>query len=189
MLSQRIREQRMKMGCSSAHLAELLGVSSAFVSQMESGKIMPSVEVMMKLADIFHISVAELLQDKRGEKPLVIRTEELLHTGSKASCNASLITPIMPYNGVETTFKILKYILAPGQAIHKDNTHREFLCFFCDKGEVVCKAQDLETILGSGDSIYIAECWGYTLENASDSDAVLFCVVCPIPRPLERNDL
>ena len=52
---------RKMKGWTQEQLAELVGVSSVAVSKWERGISVPEVELLCKLADLFHISVDELL--------------------------------------------------------------------------------------------------------------------------------
>ena len=56
-----IREQRRRRGLTQKQLAEQLFVSSSAVSKWEMNEAIPDIHMVMQLADIFQISVAELL--------------------------------------------------------------------------------------------------------------------------------
>ena len=61
MLNKRIRELRMAQGYSQVALAEKLGVSKQAVSNWENDNIQPSIEMLIRLADLFCVTTDYLL--------------------------------------------------------------------------------------------------------------------------------
>ena len=61
MLSQRIRELRLALNISQVKLAEILGVTKQSVSNWENDNIQPSIEILVKLAEVFGVSTDYLL--------------------------------------------------------------------------------------------------------------------------------
>lgn len=61
MLSQRIRELRVAQGYSQVTLAKRLGVSKQAVSNWENDNIQPSIEMLLRLAQLFSVSTDYLL--------------------------------------------------------------------------------------------------------------------------------
>jgi transcriptional regulator with XRE-family HTH domain len=62
-LSEKIKEERNKMGYSQEKIAELVGVSRQAVTKWESGQSVPSMENLIALAGILEISLSELTSD------------------------------------------------------------------------------------------------------------------------------
>ena len=61
MLGQRINELRIAMGWSQVHLAEKLNISKQTVSNWENDNIQPSIEMLVRIAKLFHVSTDYLL--------------------------------------------------------------------------------------------------------------------------------
>ena len=61
MLGQRINELRIAMGWSQVQLAEKLNISKQTVSNWENENIQPSIEMLVRLAKLFHVSADYLL--------------------------------------------------------------------------------------------------------------------------------
>ena len=61
MLNQRIRDLRLSKKMSQVELAKLIGVSKQSVSNWENDNIQPSIEMLIKLADVFSVSTDYLL--------------------------------------------------------------------------------------------------------------------------------
>lgn len=67
MLGQRINELRLAFGWNQVEMSKKLGVSKQTVSNWENDNIQPSIEALMRLADLFGVSTDYLLgrDDKR----------------------------------------------------------------------------------------------------------------------------
>ena len=66
-VSEKIYTLRTRLGLSQEELAEKLGVSRQSVSKWETGQSLPDLEKIIKLADLFGVSVDELVRE--GERP------------------------------------------------------------------------------------------------------------------------
>ena len=62
-IGRRIRSFREKAGMTQGRLAELLNISPQAVSKWERGESMPDVPTLVQLAELFEISVNDLLAD------------------------------------------------------------------------------------------------------------------------------
>lgn len=56
-----LKEQRERLGLSQSALANKINTSHQNVSRWESGKILPSIDFCVKLADFYGISLDELV--------------------------------------------------------------------------------------------------------------------------------
>jgi len=74
-IGQRIKELRMKAGISQQKLAEMLGVSRPTITQIESGERKVSSDELIKLAEIFNVSIDHLIGLK-GEPEVVLQEQE-----------------------------------------------------------------------------------------------------------------
>jgi len=61
MLGQRIKELRTAIGWNQVQLAQKLSISKQTVSNWENENIQPSVEMLMRIAKLFHTSTDYLL--------------------------------------------------------------------------------------------------------------------------------
>ena len=61
MFSERIRLLRVSYSFSQLELAKKLGVSKQSVSNWENGNILPSIDMLIKIAQVFHVSTDYIL--------------------------------------------------------------------------------------------------------------------------------
>ena len=71
-IGQKTAELRMRAGISQQRLAEMLGVSRPTITQIENGKRKVSVNELVKLSEIFNLSVENLLCLMRNAHQLSI---------------------------------------------------------------------------------------------------------------------
>ena len=55
MLGERIREIRMEMGLTAKELAQRASVTPGYISQIEHDQIKPSMNVMMRIAEVLNV--------------------------------------------------------------------------------------------------------------------------------------
>ena len=67
MLGDRIKLYRENRKMTQNDLADTLGVSAGTISKYESGSLEPSIESIKRLAELFEISIDELLNDKEDK--------------------------------------------------------------------------------------------------------------------------
>lgn len=56
-----LKVARVKKGLTQKELGELVGVSSSTLWRIETGKQIPKVDILLKLAEILEVSAEELL--------------------------------------------------------------------------------------------------------------------------------
>lgn len=75
---ERVKAEREKKDWSQAELAEKIHVSRQSVSKWETGKSLPSIEVLIDLSDLFGITIDEMLRSDRELKEKVIQDSKQL---------------------------------------------------------------------------------------------------------------
>ena len=66
---QKMREYRKQSGLTMKRLGEMVGASEASISQYETGRVEPDIELMIKIADVLGVSVDNLIGHTTEEKP------------------------------------------------------------------------------------------------------------------------
>ncbi len=84
LLGRKIRQQRKEKKYTLEQLAEKLDVSTTFIGQIERAKGIPSLETLVKIANILEISTDNLLfgdlNSKSGNNYFIKKVEELTET-------------------------------------------------------------------------------------------------------------
>ena len=84
LLGKKIRERRKEKKYTLEQLAEKLDVSTTFIGQIERAKGKPSLETLVKIANVLEISTDSLLfgdlNNKSGNSHFIKKVEELTET-------------------------------------------------------------------------------------------------------------
>ena len=62
-IGRRLKEIRTKLGLSQRHLARVSGVANATISQIEAGRLNPTVSMLKKVLDGVPMSLSEFFAD------------------------------------------------------------------------------------------------------------------------------
>jgi transcriptional regulator with XRE-family HTH domain len=103
-ISHRIKELRESLGISQQRLAELLGVLRPTISQIENGERKISAEELIKLSEIFGISIESLLDLKK-------QPEVILKEGKKKKIKPRIRINV-PQKNLEKFKEVFLYILS-----------------------------------------------------------------------------
>ena len=77
-LGERLKISRIEKNISIRKLAEKIGLSPSFISQIEQGKTSPSIENIKKIAHFLDISVNFLIDDRKSAVSFVKNTEQMI---------------------------------------------------------------------------------------------------------------
>ncbi len=70
----KIKEQREQKNWSQDDLAEILNISRQSISKWELNKVYPSIDMLIKMSDLFDISLDELIKGDKQLKNTIIET-------------------------------------------------------------------------------------------------------------------
>ena len=59
---QNLQKLRKRYGCSSKQLSELIGCDSSYISKVENGRIVPSMDKIIALANYFKIEFVDMFR-------------------------------------------------------------------------------------------------------------------------------
>ncbi|OMF30111.1 transcriptional regulator [Paenibacillus sp. FSL H8-0548] len=77
---EKLKTERNKKGWSQEELAEKLFVSRQSVSKWENGQNYPGIEIIIKISDLFGLTIDELLRsDEELTKKVIIASKQLAH--------------------------------------------------------------------------------------------------------------
>ena len=91
-----IKDLRQKKGITQAELASLCGVHQTAVSQWEKGRTLPDKSALLKLSDIFGVSLDVLMKRKTENKPNTIPVLGYVRAG----CPAEAIENVIDYEEI-----------------------------------------------------------------------------------------
>lgn len=171
MLGTKIRNIRKNRELTVSALADQAGVSESYISQLESGRIDPSVSLLRKLAVALEVPIAAFF-DAEYEEPVVTRKEDC-PIMEEQGVRLSRLTPEDPRMLLSmTAFSIhaaSTYLLPPRSF---------YTCLYVTTGKLNVQYPGTDAVLSEGDSIFIPANTEIRLCNPSEENPAegLLCV-------------
>lgn len=88
MFHEKLRDLRKQHHMSQEELAHQLDVSRQSISKWESGISMPDLEKVIKLSDMFNVSLDELLKDRKSDSDFKFYTTDVVEKKAMSKINA-----------------------------------------------------------------------------------------------------
>jgi len=85
----KIKELRLKLNYSALKLAKEAGIAQSYLSDIENGKSVPTIDKLSKILKIFNISLSEFFSSIEGESEIEPLTDDLKYLVN----NAKSLTP------------------------------------------------------------------------------------------------
>jgi transcriptional regulator with XRE-family HTH domain len=155
-LGERIRRQRLKKSMGLVELGKHTGLSASYLSQLETGRVVPTLRNLARIAMVFSKDLAFFFENEPAAIFRVHRKKDRVR---------------MPQSGVEApayTFESLGYMVPdrnmdpyfaeflpqPENVVPKAHVHADFEFFYVLAGEMALQHGDQEAVLGAGDAVY-----------------------------------
>ncbi len=175
-VGQNLRRLRTRRGHSLERLAKLSGVSRAMLGQIETGRSVPTISLLWKVATALGVPFANLLAAQElGGTTLLRRDQAKVLSSSDGKFTSRALFPFDSERHVE--FYELR--LAP---LHRENAEahapgtRENLVVAQGTVEIV-PGKEGPRILAEGDAILFEADVPHSYRNLGSSDAVLYLVM------------
>jgi transcriptional regulator with XRE-family HTH domain len=105
----RLRQLRDQKGLSARRVADLAGLTPAYLSRLENGRVSPTVATLARLVSAMGETMATLFQEPPGSRETVVRRSER-HLMRSRGVLDSQVTP-----GWAKRLEILESLVEPGQ--------------------------------------------------------------------------
>ncbi|WP_432989968.1 helix-turn-helix domain-containing protein [Dactylosporangium sp. CA-233914] len=167
-------------------MAEVAGVSTSFVSQVERGVANPTLSTLKSLLEAVGSSVGSLLEDEAADGTAeVVRVDNdiaVLRAGQRrrivypgSSIANELLSP-----SLQRKMEIIWVEAAPGASSGgHPHMHEGEECGVVISGEMNFKVGDTECVLGPRDSIYFSSHIPHQWENRGSEPLVAIWIITP----------
>jgi transcriptional regulator with XRE-family HTH domain len=166
-----IRSRRKKTNLTLRALAERIGVTSSFLSQVEKGKTTPSLSTLKKIADALHTTVSAVVAEVDNPESCGDR---------RITADQSLITQILtsPQSWKMMEPLLFRFTSAfAATEVRYRHAGDEFAIVL--KGRLKVVLDDAEHVLEVGDSIYFNSGIPHVFLNMSDGETEVLSVNTP----------
>ncbi|MFO1056592.1 MAG: XRE family transcriptional regulator [Dongiaceae bacterium] len=171
-----LRRLRTKRGHSLERLAKLSGVSRAMLGQIETGKSVPTISLLWKVATALDVPFASLIASHEAPGTILLRRDRAKVLGSSDGRFTS--RALFPFDG-ERKVEFYELRLAP-RHIEESEPHAagttENLVVAAGRVEIVV-GREAPHILGEGDAIVFEADVPHSYRNLGATEAALYLVM------------
>ncbi len=162
MLGQKVRGLRKSHKLTVAALAEKLGISESYLSQLESGRVDPSISLVGRLSAALDVPISAFF-DTEYEEPVVIRAADRKTDTSK---DESVIVSHLSPDDESAMIQMSEFTLMPGGSLEQEaGSHH--ICIFLTQGSLRVHFQNQDACLQEEDSICLSTGTQASLINES----------------------
>jgi transcriptional regulator with XRE-family HTH domain len=175
-IGRRLREIRTRLGVSQRHLARVSGVANATISQIEAGRLNPTVSMLKKVLDGVPMSMSEFfVDDFEVADRVFFRAEELTEI---ADGGVSFLQ--VGANLHNKSVQLLKECYQPGAGTGKHAiTHEGEECGIVLSGRLEVTVAEQSTVLRAGDAYYFKSDQPHQFRNPGNEPCELITACSP----------
>jgi len=175
-IGRRLREIRTRLGLSQRHLARVSGVANATISQIEAGRLNPTVSMLKKILDGVPMSMSEFFADDFEMADRVFfRAEELTEIA-----DGGVSFRQVGANLTSRAIQLLQERYQPGSGTGKHAiTHEGEECGIILSGRLEVTVGDETSILGRGDAYYFKSNRPHQFRNPGSEPCELITACTP----------
>lgn len=157
-------------------LARRIGYTDAYISQIEAGKVMPSIKVLKKIVDTLDLSYREIITSQNQKGKLFFKKDE--HFELRSSSNGfqeKLLCTHISSKKMQPVYKII-------------NPNAEYKIYYqskCEKfgfivvGTIQIKIDNNVAILNEQDSFHVICLNEIIIKNIGNNNAEIICIDTP----------
>lgn len=179
MIGSVIRSLRKQHNMTLAELAQLVDVSPGGLSQIERGKIDPSLSVIRKISKAFNVPVQSLFMEE-NHSFITRRAERKKAVFADCGISYEFLTPRVQINSITPRMEIVWVSLAPKSwGSNEITVHEADECLIVLSGSIEVHMDDQTILLNAGDSVYMKENTPHRLYNPTDEEVSAISAMTP----------
>ena len=169
-VGRRIKELRMRTGMNQKELAEKVGLTPSFISQLENNQIAPSLSSFIQICDALGVSLSDTLEKRPEEAHWLIRKEKIFSHPSYKETGVKGFHIVQ--NGMSGSLLVIEpYAQLKGKIIPSEGQKLLYVL----KGDVSVIIDGKGEMLRSGDSLFLKKEVPSVFKNeGGDSAEILF---------------
>jgi transcriptional regulator with XRE-family HTH domain len=181
-LGERLRRLRKARQMSLRQLGEIIGTTASFISQLERGLTGASTGTLMRIADAFGVSIAELFDDRSAPAHRVLKRSLRPALPIVEGCRKTLLSE-RPLKSLEVYAGEFEIGGSTGPQLYTHGNAHEMLVVLRGTVEVSLGAD--RYVLEEGDSIEYATTTPHRTANLGNSRAEVLWIISPPTSPPE----
>lgn len=175
-LGARLRALRLKTGLSVREVATRAGLTHGAVSQIERGKVSPSVGTLKRVLDVFDVPLSQFFSpDEQTLGQVFFKAGDLIELGDGDAVSYRQVGAYSPKRSI----MLLHERYAPGANTGPKYTHKAQEGGIVTKGRIVIAVGNDERVLRAGDAYYFDSEQPHHFSNPFDEPCEIVSAVSP----------
>ena len=172
----RLKEIRTRLGLSQRQLARVSGVANATISQIEAGRLNPTVSMLKKVLDGIPISLSEFFADDDDSADRIFFRADELTEIADGGVSCLQVGANLGNNAVQ----LIKECYQPGAGTGRHAiTHEGEECGIILAGRLQVTVGDQTAILRAGDAYYFKSNQPHNFHNPGNEPCELISACSP----------
>jgi transcriptional regulator with XRE-family HTH domain len=165
-LGKYIRRQRIHQKRTLQEVADAIGVSKSFLSRIETGKVIPAVATISKIAAALQVSISSIIDDERPLDAVFIEREKMDKNLITTGRGYSMFPVASDYN--HKRMQPVYYVVKRGEIKEDTLSHEgdEFILIL--EGETKFRVGNVEYTMKPGDCLYFNSIEQHGIEPITD---------------------
>lgn len=180
-LGDRIKRLRLRKSMGLVELGEKTGLSASFLSQLETGRVVPTIRNLARIAMVFGKDISWFFQADREALFRVSKNKDRVRLPQGDSANPTYIAESFGILVPDNTMKpcIAEFLPASRNAGFRPSVFHGFEIVVALTGSLTIKFGDRTEVLETGDSVYLDAATPRTYAAAADIAAKAMVISLP----------
>ncbi|MDX2267365.1 MAG: XRE family transcriptional regulator [Bryobacter sp.] len=181
-IGNKLRQLRLQKKIALVDLGKHTGLSASMISQLENGKLVPTLPTLARIAMVFDVGLDYFFSDKRRRRLFsVVRSNERMRFPERSdSPSPGYYFECLAFSAQD---KSLQAYLAEFPPLDKDSAsehvHEGAEFFHVLEGRVAIMYQDEEHIMETGDSVYFDSSCPHSYRGVADQTSKAIVITTP----------
>lgn len=181
-LGNKLRQLRLKKKIALVDLGKHTGLSASMISQLENGKLVPTLPTLARIAMVFDVGLDYFFTDKRRKRLFsVVKANERMRFPERSdSPTPGYFFECLAFSAQDKSLQA--YLAEFPVRSAKDTTehmHEGAEFFHVITGDVIIRYQDDEHLLETGDSVYFDSSAPHSYRAAGEITAKAIVITTP----------
>ena len=181
-IGHKLRQLRLRKKIALVDLGKHTGLSASMLSQLENGKLVPTLPTLARIAMVFDVGLEHFFEDKRSKRvfSIVRAGERLSFPEHPDSPTPGYFFEVLAYGAMEKTMSAYMADFpqrSPDEVSEHVHEGSEFVHVL--QGTLAIHYQSEEHVLGAGDSVYFDGSEPHSYCGQSDPPARAIIITVP----------
>lgn len=181
-LGQKLRQLRLRKKIALVDLGKHTGLSASMLSQLENGKLIPTLPTLARIAMVFDVGLEFFFNDKRPKRIFsIVRAEERMRFPELPDSPVpGYYFEVLAFGAVERTLSAYLAEFPTGQSSEaRQHFHEGAEFLHVVSGRLTIKYQAENHVLEMGDSVYFDASEPHSYHGLSDPPAKAIVITTP----------